>query len=250
MENNKNLKFEVLVKEMVKNIFRLNQEYVKMRKEFRLIKFKICLYALLVVMLLSFIITQAENNGIFILSGTWQIAFLFNCLKTCAFLTCIALIIMLYMNIRPLKNESIESLKMSELEEYGSNIYSITTRLKKLGEQIRLMYQVTNTVYTMFWVALCRRHTDRAYCDIRKGFLDDEFVPKAFKELFTVSEEELITYDYNNDDKLNVLVHYMRSDKNLLDFLEIVMCQGLITYDDLPAFCKQGEDNGQHSTTK
>ena len=157
------------------------------------------------------------------------------------------------MRIHPLKIEFKESLNLSELEQYGldkySNIYSIIARLNELGNLIQVMYQVTNAVYTMFWIALCKKHTDSKYSDIRKEFLDNEFVPKAFKELFIDSEQELITYDYNNDDKLNTLLNYMRYDKNILDFLELVMCEKMISYDDLPAFCKQKEDN-KHEVTK
>ena len=253
MENLMNLKFEVLVKEMVKNIFRLNKEYVETRKKIRQIKFEICVYILLVIVLLSSIITQAKHNGILLLSKTWQIAFLSNCVKICIISLCITLIISIYMRIHPLKIEFKESLNLSELEQYGldkySNIYSIIARLNELGNLIQVMYQVTNAVYTMFWIALCKKHTDSKYSDIRKEFLDNEFVPKAFKKLFIDSEQELITYDYNNDDKLNILLNYMRYDKNILDFLELVMCEKMISYDDLPAFCKQKEDN-KHEVTK
>jgi hypothetical protein len=117
-----------------------------------------------------------------------------------------------------------------------SDFYSLYKRTIDIINMTDIMNNTIVIVYTMFWMTLCKTNDDKSYIQIKNTFLDNENIPKSFKDLFIEAEEELLTYDFENEEDIKVIVDYMNRDENILDVYHILNKQHLIIKEKLPKF--------------
>lgn len=242
MENNTpKLKFEFLVQKMLENITRITTESENIHKQFRNIKLKLFGYITLFIFLIAFVFTQFSSSFDTFLSKIWIEKFLINVLTASGIIILIVLIFMIYLKMFPINNDDDVTYELKEnflnnnVKIY-SDFYSLYKRINDIINMTDIMNNTIVIVYTMFWMALCKTNDDKSYIQIKNTFLDDNNIPKSFKELFIEAEEELLTYNFENEEDIKVIVDYMNRDENILDVYHILNKQHLIIKEKLPKF--------------